>query len=127
MAVSLSGDRTDYTGPCPPPDDRAPVFTATFTVGRLPAEVDYRWVTRDGEVIDPGWQTLSFPEGGSRTGRDRVVVTAYDEGGTYENAIGVEVREPAHTASEAVAFSVTCEAETPADGASPSPSPSPTP
>ncbi|MFI9613983.1 serine/threonine-protein kinase [Streptomyces sp. NPDC052023] len=125
VTVDLSGTRTDYTGPCPPANDRAPAFTATFTVGRLPAEVDYRWVTRDGKVTDPGWRTLSFPEGGQRTRQDRVVVTTYEESGTYENELGVEVRDPVRVTSDAVAFSVTCVTETPTGGASPSSSPAP--
>jgi hypothetical protein len=126
VTVTVAGAHTRYAGSCPPPDGEAPVFTATFTVGRLPAEVDYRWVTRDGEATDPGWRTLSLPAGGGRTGRDRVVVTAHAERGTYENAIGVEVRSPVRLTSDAVAFSVTCVEETPSDGAS-SPSPSATP
>ncbi|MEV7992318.1 serine/threonine-protein kinase [Streptomyces sp. NPDC086077] len=127
VTVSIAGSRTDYSGPCPPPDDRAPAFTATFTVGRLPAEVDYRWVTRDGQVTDPGWRTLSFPEGGERTRQDRVIVTTYEESGTYENALGVEVREPVRVTSDAVAFSVTCVTETPTGGVSSSPSATPAP
>ncbi|MFJ4471466.1 serine/threonine-protein kinase [Streptomyces sp. NPDC089424] len=121
VTVAVAGTRTHYSGPCPPPGDRAPAFTATFTVGRLPAEVKYRWVTRDGKVTDPGWRTLSFPEGGERTRQDRVIVTTYEESGTYENALGVEVREPARVTSDAVGFSVTCVTETPTGGASSSP------
>ncbi|MGV9274674.1 serine/threonine-protein kinase [Streptomyces griseosporeus] len=124
--VSVAGAHTDYSGSCPPPREQAPAFTATFTVGRLPARVDYRWVARDGEVTDPGWKTLSFPEGGGRTRQDRVTVTTYAESGTYENAIGVEVRSPVHTSSEKVTFSVTCVEETPSGGAS-SPAPGATP
>ncbi|MBV7695292.1 serine/threonine protein kinase [Streptomyces sp. TRM70350] len=123
VTVSLSGERTDYSGPCPPPGDQAPTFTATFTVGRLPAQVDYRWVTRDGEV--ESWKTLSFPEGGERTRQDRVIVTTYEESGTLENELRVEVRDPVHTTSNAVPFSVTCVTETPTGGASPSLSPTP--
>ncbi|MFF9625859.1 serine/threonine-protein kinase [Streptomyces griseosporeus] len=124
--VSVAGAHTDYSGSCPPPRDEAPSFTATFTVGRLPARVDYRWVARDGEVTDSDWKTLSFPEGGGRTRQDRVTVTTYTESGTYENALGVEVRSPVHTTSDAVAFSVTCVEETPTGGAS-SPAPGATP
>jgi hypothetical protein len=126
VQVSVAGAHTDYSGGCPPPRDQAPSFTATFTVGRLPARVDYRWVARDGEVTDSGWKTLSFPEGGGRTRQDRVTVTTYAESGTYENAISVEVRSPVHTTSDAVAFSVTCVEETPTGGAS-SPAPGATP
>ncbi|MEU6916336.1 serine/threonine-protein kinase [Streptomyces olindensis] len=120
VRVGLDGTRTDYSGPCPPPNERAPRFTATFTVGRLPAEVRYRWVTQDGTVLDGGWKTLSFPEGGGRTKHDAVTVTTDAESGTFENEIGVEVREPVRTTSESVPFSITCETETPTDGASPS-------
>ncbi|MEU0389111.1 serine/threonine-protein kinase [Streptomyces chartreusis] len=122
VRVGLDGTRTDYSGPCPPPDARAPRFTATFTVGRLPAEVRYRWVTQDGSVLDGGWKTLSFPESGGRTQRDAVTVTTDAETGTFENEISVEVREPVRTTSGSVPFSITCETETPTDGASPSPS-----
>ncbi|WOT37904.1 serine/threonine-protein kinase [Streptomyces coeruleorubidus] len=122
VRVGLDGTRTDYAGPCPPPSAQAPRFTATFTVGRLPAEVSYRWVTQDGSVLDGGWKTLSFPEGDGRTKQDAVTVTTDAETGTFENEIGVEVREPVRTTSESVPFSITCETETPTGGASPSPS-----
>ncbi|MFG2131104.1 protein kinase [Streptomyces sp. NPDC048751] len=125
VKVSLAGTRTDYSGSCPPPSGGAPSFTATFTVGRLPAKVDYRWVTKDGEVSDPGWKTLSFPAGGGKSKQDTVNVTTNAESGTYRNEISVEVRDPVETTSTSVPFSITCETETPTDGASPSPSPSP--
>ncbi|MFC7842367.1 serine/threonine-protein kinase [Streptomyces sp. NPDC057382] len=122
VRVGLDGTRTDYRGTCPPPGVRAPRFTATLTVGTLPAEVRYRWRTGDGQVLDEGWKTLSFPEGGGRTKRDTVTVTTDEESGTIENEISVEVREPVRATSDAVAFSITCETETPTGGASPSPS-----
>ncbi|MCW1093131.1 serine/threonine protein kinase [Streptomyces sp. RS2] len=128
VRVSVVGSRTHYAGACPPPHDRAPVFTATFTVGRLPAEVGYRWVTADGSVSDPGWRTLSFPSGGDRSRQDTVVVTTHDDSGAFESAVRVEVRTPVRATSNAVAFSVTCQTgtgtgtETPTGGAS-SPSP----
>ncbi|MGV9896713.1 serine/threonine protein kinase, partial [Streptomyces tendae] len=128
VRVSVVGSRTHYAGACPPPHDRAPVFTATFTVGRLPAEVGYRWVTADGSVSDPGWRTLSFPSGGDRSRQDTVVVTTHDDSGAFESAVRVEVRTPVRATSNAVAFSVTCRTgtgtgtETPTGGAS-SPSP----
>jgi eukaryotic-like serine/threonine-protein kinase len=131
VKVSVVGSRTAYSGACPPPHHRAPAFTATFTVGRLPAEVGYRWVTRDGSVSDPGWRTLSFPSGGERSRQDTVVVTTRDDSGAFESAVRVEVRAPVEAMSNAVAFSVTCErgtetteGETPTGGASPSSSPS---
>ncbi|MBR8640889.1 protein kinase [Streptomyces tuirus] len=122
VRVGLDGTRTDYSGPCPPAGEEAPRFTATFTVGSLPAEVRYRWVTQDGSVLDGGWKSLSFPEGGGRTKQDAVTVTTDEESGTIENEISVEVREPVRTTSDAVPFSLTCETETPTGGASPSPS-----
>ncbi|MET9764408.1 serine/threonine-protein kinase [Streptomyces sp. NPDC006372] len=122
VRVSLAGSRTDYAGECPPPSAEAPRFTATFTVGRLPAEVRYRWVTEDGSLTDRNWKTLSFPEGGGRSKQDAVTLTTNEKTGTFENEISVEVREPVRTKSESVSFSVTCETETPPEGASPSPS-----
>ncbi|MFE7899830.1 serine/threonine-protein kinase [Streptomyces sp. NPDC057424] len=122
VRIALQGRRTDYSGTCPPPNAQAPEFTATLTVGRLPAEVSYRWVTQDGQVLDGGWKTLSYPAGGGRAKQDTVRVTTEAETGTFENEISVEVREPVRTTSESVPFSVTCETETPTGGASPSPS-----
>ncbi|CAL9398086.1 protein kinase domain-containing protein [Streptomyces sp. enrichment culture] len=123
--ATVAGVRTDYTGTCPPERAQAPSFTATFTVGRLPARVEYRWVTADGEVMDGGWQTLSLPEGGPRSGQDTVIVTTEAREGTYRGELGVQVREPVRMRSETVAFSVTCaREETPTGGASPSATPS---
>ncbi|MFE0921376.1 serine/threonine-protein kinase [Streptomyces nigra] len=125
VRVTLTGAHTDYDGVCPPPSGQAPSFTATFTVGRLPAQVVYRWVAEDGDVMDQGWKTLSFPAGGDRTKQDRVFLTTYDENGTFESAISVEVRDPVKTKSASVPFSVTCTSETPSGGASPSSGESP--
>ncbi|MET9969205.1 serine/threonine-protein kinase [Streptomyces sp. NPDC006356] len=125
VRVTLAGSNTEYSGSCPPPSGEAPSFTATFTVGRLPAQVTYRWVSEDGDVMDQGWKTLSFPEGGGRTKQDRAFVTTYDDSGTFENEISVEVRDPVETKSNSVPFSVTCETETPTDGVSPTPAESP--
>ncbi|MEU6376191.1 protein kinase [Streptomyces sp. NPDC046909] len=121
VAVTLSGANTEYSGACPPPEAEAPSFTATITVSRLPAEVTYRWKSKDGKVMDQGWKTLRFPEGGGRSQQDKAFVTTYDDSGTFENEISVEVRDPEHKTSNSVPFSVTCETETPTDGASPSP------
>ncbi|QOV39366.1 serine/threonine protein kinase [Streptomyces ferrugineus] len=125
VRVALTGSNLEYSGACPPPSGEAPAFTATFTVGRLPAQVTYRWVSEDGDVMDQGWKTLSFPEGGGRTKQDRAFVTTYDDSGTFENEISVEVRDPVETKSNSVPFSVTCETETPTDGVSPTPTESP--
>ncbi|MGX1545064.1 protein kinase domain-containing protein [Streptomyces adustus] len=123
--ITLTGKHTDYTGSCPPSDADAPTFTATFTVGRLPAEVDYRWVSKNGKISDSGWKTLSFPEGGARSRQDRVIVTTYSKSGTFSNEISVEVRDPVHRKSEPVPFTVTCVKETPSDEVSSSPSVTP--
>ncbi|MEU6369710.1 serine/threonine-protein kinase [Streptomyces sp. NPDC046931] len=120
VRVTVAGTHTDYSGACPPADSAAPTFTATFTVGSVPVDVSYRWVTARGQVSDPGWKTLSFPGGGGRTKQRQVVVTTYDPGGSVRNAIGVEVRSPVEVRSNTVPFSVTCETETPSYGASPS-------
>ncbi|MEU6121684.1 serine/threonine-protein kinase [Streptomyces sp. NPDC047123] len=119
VRVHVSAAHTQYEGACPPAAGQAPSFTATFTVGRVPATVEYRWVTRSGEPGEPGWKTLSFPAGGAGTRQVNHVETAYDEGGgTYENSISVEVRAPVRATSNAVAYTVTCAQETPTGGAS---------
>ncbi|MCI3275594.1 serine/threonine-protein kinase [Streptomyces cylindrosporus] len=125
VSVTLTGSNTQYSGSCPPAQSDAPGFTATISVGKLPAEVSYRWVSKDGQVMDPGWKTMSFPAGGGRSKQDRAYVTTYDKTGTFSNSISVEVRSPKATTSNSVPFSVTCVAETPTGGASPSASPSP--
>lgn len=118
VEVNVVGSDTEYSGPCPPPNSEAPGFTATFTVGSVPTKVSYRWVTETGEAPEQGWRTLSFPSGGGKTKENKVFVTTYDESGTIENAIGVEVRDPVSVKSNTVPFKVTCETETPTDGAS---------
>ncbi|MFF4348206.1 serine/threonine-protein kinase [Streptomyces sp. NPDC001530] len=123
VQVTVTGQRTDYSGACPPPAAQAPTFTATFTVGRVPVDVEYRWVTKTGDVTDPGWKTLSFPASGGKTQQKTVVATTYDASGTFENEISVEVRSPVRTTSNSVPFSITCATETPTDGASASTSP----
>ncbi|KPI29895.1 serine/threonine protein kinase [Actinobacteria bacterium OV320] len=122
VSVTVAGAHTDYAGSCPPPDGDAPAFTATITVGRLPATVSYRWVTKDGELSGQTWKTLDFASGGGKSKQDQVIVSTYAESGTYQNSIAVEVRDPVRKTSNSVPFSVTCETETPTDGASPSPS-----
>ena len=124
VSVTVTGSGTDYTGACPPPEASAPAFTATITVGRLPATVSYRWVSKDGELSGQTWKTLSFAEGDGKSKQDKVVVSTYAQSGTYRNSIGVEVRDPVKATSNYVPFSVTCEAETPSAGTSASPSPS---
>ncbi|MFD3503378.1 protein kinase [Streptomyces sp. NPDC058676] len=124
VQVTVAGSHTEYTGTCPPPQGEAPAFTATLTVGSLPSEVTYRWVSKDGEIMDQDWKTLSFPKGGGLTRQDTAFVTTNGESGNLENEIGVEVRSPVETTSNSVPFSVTCVTETPSNGASASTSPS---
>jgi hypothetical protein len=126
VRVGVTGSGTDYSGSCPPPTEQAPAFTATFTVGRVPAEVQYRWVLKKGSLDDQGWKTLSFPDGGGKTRQTKVTVTTWSDSGTLKDAIAVEVRSPVTVTSDSVPFSVTCTrtTETPSDGASSSPSPS---
>ncbi|MET8978747.1 serine/threonine-protein kinase [Streptomyces sp. NPDC004539] len=122
VAVSVTGEGTDYSGSCPPKKSDAPAFTATFTVGRVPATVSYRWVSKDGQAVDSGWRTLEFADGGGRSQQARVFLTTGEGSGTFESELWVEVRRPANAKSNSVPFSVTCETETPSGGASPSPS-----
>ncbi|WP_371581336.1 serine/threonine-protein kinase [Streptomyces sp. NBC_01314] len=113
VEVRVEGANTDYSGTCPPTDAEVPTFTATFTVGSVPVDVDYRWVAKNGEVDDTGWKTLSFASGDDRTKQDQVVVST---NGSHADEISVEVRGPVKVTSNAVAFSVTCETEAPTTG-----------
>nr|WP_255971444.1 serine/threonine-protein kinase [Streptomyces longispororuber] len=117
VRVSVSAVRGSYSGACPPPAAEAPAFAATFTVGRTPAEVEYRWVTRSGEPSDPGWKTLSFGSGDAKSRTVNTTETKYQEGATLRNQIAVEVRSPEATTSNYVAYAVTCEVVTPTTGA----------
>ncbi|MEU7304009.1 serine/threonine-protein kinase [Streptomyces sp. NPDC007206] len=129
VRVTVAGAHTAYLGSCPPPSAQTPSFTATFTVGRLPAQVEYRWVTARGSVSDPGWRTLSFPEGGEKTRQVRVTLTVYRGGASSGDQVGVKVRAPVQTTSNMVPISVDCTTasptETPSGGASASASGSP--
>ncbi|MFI7502014.1 serine/threonine-protein kinase [Streptomyces sp. NPDC049687] len=123
VAAAVTGAHTEYSGSCPPPGASTPAFTATITVGRLPATVSYRWVSKDGELSGQTWKTLSFQEGGGKSKQDTVTVSTPAGSGTFQNSIGVEVRDPVSTTSNFVPFTITCETETPSTGASPSTSP----
>lgn len=119
VKVSVTGANTEYSGACPPAAGQAPSFTATFTVGRVPVTVDYRWVTKSGEPSDPGWKSLSFSSGGGKSQQVHHTETVGGEpGSTYQNEISVEVRSPVEASSNSVAYSVTCEEETPTGGTS---------
>nr|WP_239158031.1 serine/threonine-protein kinase [Streptomyces sp. SID13726] len=122
--VSLTGSNTDYSGTCPPDRSEAPGFTATLTVGSLPATVTYRWVSENGSV-NGSWKTLTFPAGGGRTQQDRRFITTQDDSGTFEDTISVEVRDPVAEKSNSVPFTLTCVTETPSESDEASPTASP--
>ncbi|MEU9577963.1 serine/threonine-protein kinase [Streptomyces chilikensis] len=122
VKVTVAGSHTEYGGSCPPPPDRLPALTASFTVGRLPAEVRYRWVSDDlGEVLDEGWRTLAFAEGGETTREERIRLDLEGVGGTLEGAVRVEVDEPVGAASNSVGVAVVC--ASPEQSEDPSPEP----
>ncbi|MEV0093084.1 serine/threonine-protein kinase [Streptomyces sp. NPDC050738] len=118
VKVYLQTVRGSYKGTCPPPDGRAPAFTAVFTVGRAPVTVEYRWLLANGRSSDPDWKTLDFPAGGSTTQQVNHTELAYQANAAYEDQIRLEVRSPKQVTSNPVHFSVTCEEETPTGGAS---------
>ncbi|MFD7082155.1 protein kinase [Streptomyces sp. NPDC059918] len=132
FAVAVRAVRKDYRGTCPPPEDLAPAFTATVEADRTPAVLEYRWATRSGVTSEPGWQSVMYEEGGSRSRQlDHTELTYYPNA-TFTDAVRLELRGAEPTASEWVEFSVTCEdeggeGETPPAGASPSPGTSATP
>lgn len=108
IRVTVTGANTTYSGVCPPPAEQAPTFTVTFAVDQAPAELTYRWVSKDGSVVDREWRTVTFPEGGDRTGQDTVRLTAWHKSGTFKSEIGVQVKGPELTSSNTVPFSITC-------------------
>ncbi|WP_329193997.1 MULTISPECIES: serine/threonine-protein kinase [unclassified Streptomyces] len=121
-----------YRGTCPPPPAGAPAFTGTIAVDAVPAVVEYRWVTRGGTAApDAGWQSVTYEAGGAKTRQFHH--TEPGTGGSFDDAVRLEVRMPARAVSAWMDFSVTCEEETPTAGASssappaPSGSPGPTP
>ncbi|MFJ8023665.1 protein kinase [Streptomyces sp. NPDC096311] len=112
VRVTVAGSHTTYSGPCPPPSEQAPTFTATFTVDRLPAQFSYRWVSKDGSVTDPHWRTLVFSDDGGLSKQDTVSLTTWAEAGKLESDIGVEFKAPLNGKSNTVPLSLTCEAGT---------------
>lgn len=114
VTVTLERDNGDYTGPCPPADADYPHFTATFTVGRVPVTVEYRWVAEPAGTTDAGWKTLEF--GGDKTQQINHVEAGYPSEGTYEGTLKVEVRKPVAAQSDTVTYTITCEDVPPADG-----------
>lgn len=118
VKVNVHAVRGSYSGPCPPPAAAAPAFSATITVGRAPASVQYRWVVRGGEASDPGWKTLNVPKGAANKSRTVTTTqTRYEEGGTLRDQIGVEVRSPVAATSNYVSYAITCKVVTPTSGA----------
>ncbi|MGW6736548.1 serine/threonine-protein kinase [Streptomyces sp. NPDC055013] len=109
VRATVTGVNTTYVGECSPPADQAPTFTATFAVDEVPARITYRWVSKDGSVVDREWRSLNFASDGDRTGQDVVRLTAYSRTGTFTSEVGVEVKGPPGTTSNTVPFSVTCE------------------
>ncbi|MFF1833998.1 protein kinase [Streptomyces sp. NPDC058231] len=120
VTVYLTPVRGDYEGGCPPPHAEAPAVEATVTLGRTPAEVEYRWVLKDGTSSDPGWQSLSFGAGDGLSKKVPHTELTYRQDAPYHGTIRLEVRSPVAVTSNGVDFSVTCLTETPTGGASPS-------
>ncbi|MGP3685024.1 protein kinase domain-containing protein [Streptomyces sp. IBSNAI002] len=128
VSVYVDTVRASYRGSCPPPAERAPAFTATVEVERLPVTLEYRWATRSGKTSGPDWRPLTYEEGGPRSRRLDHAELTHAPGAGYEDAVRLEVRGPAEVATQWVATSVTCEEETPTSGApSPGASASPSP
>ncbi|MFD9410684.1 serine/threonine-protein kinase [Streptomyces sp. NPDC059989] len=128
VSVYVDAVRTSYTGSCPPPSERAPAFTATVEVERVPAVLEYRWATRSGKTSGPGWQSVTYEAAGPRSRRLEHTELTHVPGAAFEDAVRLEVRAPAEVTTEWVATSVTCGKETPTGGASsPGTSASPTP
>ncbi|WP_432075478.1 serine/threonine-protein kinase [Streptomyces wuyuanensis] len=111
--VRVHAIRAEYRGTCPPPEAEAPAFRATVTVGSVPASVGYRWVTGSGRGTDGGWKSLDFPSGEGKSREIGHVERAHTEGAVHHDRIRLEIRSPVAARSEWVAFSVTCEEESP--------------
>ncbi|MFI0981572.1 serine/threonine-protein kinase [Streptomyces sp. NPDC021093] len=112
VQVSVHAVRDSYTGKCPPASGALPAFTATITVGRAPADVEYQWATGSGETSGGEWLKATFAEG---TLAQQVQHTegTYKKDETWTDTIRVKVRSPKSAESNSVSFTVTCEKETP--------------
>ncbi|MEU9107050.1 serine/threonine-protein kinase [Streptomyces xanthophaeus] len=120
--------RTSYTGICPLPAERAPTFTATLEVERVPAVLEYRWATRSGRTTGPGWQSVTYETGGPRSRRLEHTELTHVPDAVFDDAVRLEVRGPAEVATDWVGITVICERRTPTGGpSSPSASVSPSP
>ncbi|MFD9354978.1 serine/threonine-protein kinase [Streptomyces sp. NPDC060031] len=115
---AVTAVRDTYSGSCPPPADRAPAFSATVEVDGTPAVLEYRWATRSGVTTGPGWQSVTYEAGGPSSRKLEHTELTYFASATFEDAVRLEVRAPEESTSDWVEFSVTCEEEAPADGAS---------
>ncbi|MGW7364853.1 serine/threonine-protein kinase [Streptomyces sp. NPDC054841] len=113
VRVYVEAVHGSYSGTCPAPEAEAPAFRATVTVGRIPVSVGYRWVTESGKGSDAGWKTLDFPSGEGKSRHVNHIEPTYAQGSTHHDRIRVEVRSPVVARSNWVAFSVTCEPESP--------------
>ncbi|MDX3537107.1 serine/threonine protein kinase, partial [Streptomyces sp. MB09-01] len=118
VSVYVDVVRSAYTGSCPPPGERAPAFTATVEVERIPVVLEYRWATRSGRTSGPGWQSVTYEAAGPRSRRLEHVELTHVPDSTFEDAVRLEVRGPAEATTQWVATSVTCRKETPTAGAS---------
>lgn len=108
VEVSVNGEYSAYRGTCPPFSEKAPTFTATFTVDRTPAEVTYRWVADNDSLTDEKWQTLSFAADDKKTQSKSLDFSSY-YGESFRTLIGVEVREPHAIKSNKVLLVISCE------------------
>lgn len=100
--------RGTYTGPCPPPAERAPSFQAVITVPSGPTNVTYRWLTGSGGSSDPTPKTLHFPG----TGRQHAAITFIESGylpdQTLADWVAVYVSSPLMVKSNHMGFTTTC-------------------
>ncbi|MEV8475946.1 serine/threonine-protein kinase [Streptomyces sp. NPDC051173] len=124
VRVTVTAQRDQYTGACPPSAGAAPSFRASVAVGRAPVDVVYRWVTGSGRVTDGGWRTLSFST--ARTQTLSHVESDRGPSDAGDDWIAVEVKSPQQLTSSHVSFTVRCKKPSPGSpSASPGPSGSP--
>jgi hypothetical protein len=123
--VQVWAVRDSYHGDCPPPEAEAPAFSGSFTVGRTPASVRYRWVTQSGAGSDAGWKTLDFAAGDPKTKEVHHTLTSFQQAGEHHDSVRVEVSRPVKARSGWVPFSVTCRAASPSSEPPSYPSTSP--
>ncbi|MFG2331865.1 serine/threonine-protein kinase [Streptomyces sp. NPDC048604] len=116
VGVWAKAVRGSYHGRCPAPEGEAPAFAATVSVGRVPATVEYRWATESGETSAADWETLRFTADGPKQRQVEHTELTYRKDATHHDRVRVEIRSPAGARSNWVAFSVTCEEESPTGG-----------